>query len=699
VEINIRNCNNIEAAHIIVEESKLNIKYAMNGTGKSTIATAVDLLKTGKDLKILQSFGEEIVPSVTIDDRIHKVLVFNESFVNNVVFKESNVIQNAFEVFIKTPKYEELQASIDRQLESIHLSLSGNDDLNSLYSIGSNISNKVSFTTKGELKQTGLIKNVLSSKSIFKLPESITKFQPLMDKDYNVSWVAWKDEGGKYDDTGICPFCTNQLDEKYPEEKKIFAESYKKSNVAGIKELLSYFENVQEYIEITQYEQLTIYIKECNDEATMQTLLTQFWVDLNYLIGKIRSVIEFDSYKIRREELSDLSTHLQSLIIEKNILKVFTSEKTLSIIDIVNSKINNIIDKTEELKKEMGALKGFILSRTQKVCEDINNFLDMAVINYRFELKIETTADAKTILKYINKNSAEVSVDNIRLHLSWGERNAFALILFMHHALSQNADLIILDDPISSFDSNKKYAIINRLFENNPKSESFYGKTVVMLTHDFQPVIDFIVNNKPNGGNTVASFMSNKNRIVDEIAITKDDIKSLPILLADSASNDTLNIIHRIACLRKLIEQTQTAEVPMKAYNLLSCLLHGKQCATYMNETPMSQEHIELGESYISDYISDFSFNSYLTLYFQKDYLLTLYKTEPNNYYKLQIFRILLGMLNLRTQIDDVLLKYIDEQFHIENDYMFYLDLNVYDIMPDYIIPKCDEYLQNKGVI
>ena len=43
------------------------------------------------------------------------------------------------------------------------------------------------------------------------------------------------------------------------------------------------------------------------------------------------------------------------------------------------------------------------------------------------------------------------------------------LILFMFDAIRSDAKLIILDDPISSFDSNKKYAIINRLKDRRQK--------------------------------------------------------------------------------------------------------------------------------------------------------------------------------------------------------------------------------------
>ncbi len=39
----IENCNNIDEANINIQLNKLNIKYGINGTGKSTIVRAIEL--------------------------------------------------------------------------------------------------------------------------------------------------------------------------------------------------------------------------------------------------------------------------------------------------------------------------------------------------------------------------------------------------------------------------------------------------------------------------------------------------------------------------------------------------------------------------------------------------------------------------------------------------------------------------------
>ena len=47
MNIEIRNCNNIDSAAISIAEGKLNIKFAPNGTGKSTIARAIIIGASG----------------------------------------------------------------------------------------------------------------------------------------------------------------------------------------------------------------------------------------------------------------------------------------------------------------------------------------------------------------------------------------------------------------------------------------------------------------------------------------------------------------------------------------------------------------------------------------------------------------------------------------------------------------------------
>ena len=51
MRLTIRNCNNIENGEFDITEGRLNIKYAINGTGKSTISKAIEAFVTNNQEK------------------------------------------------------------------------------------------------------------------------------------------------------------------------------------------------------------------------------------------------------------------------------------------------------------------------------------------------------------------------------------------------------------------------------------------------------------------------------------------------------------------------------------------------------------------------------------------------------------------------------------------------------------------------
>ena len=56
MEVIIKNCNSIDNASISILPNQLNIKYGINGTGKSSIAKAVELTVKNEDLSALIPF-------------------------------------------------------------------------------------------------------------------------------------------------------------------------------------------------------------------------------------------------------------------------------------------------------------------------------------------------------------------------------------------------------------------------------------------------------------------------------------------------------------------------------------------------------------------------------------------------------------------------------------------------------------------
>ena len=72
-----------------------------------------------------------------------------------------------------------------------------------------------------------------------------------------------------------------------------------------------------------------------------------------------------------------------------------------------------------------------------------------------------------------------------------------------------------------------------------------------------------------------------------------------------------------------------------------------------------------------------------------------LYTIETNAYLKVQLFREMNEILSHNevkiTQMDSAWYKFIDETYHIENDYLHFLDIIKFNIVPSYIIDNMDE--------
>ena len=65
--VEVKNCNSILKGNIKVEEEKLNIKYGINGTGKTTIAKAIEVANDSEKLQELKSYFAEDSADVTIN--------------------------------------------------------------------------------------------------------------------------------------------------------------------------------------------------------------------------------------------------------------------------------------------------------------------------------------------------------------------------------------------------------------------------------------------------------------------------------------------------------------------------------------------------------------------------------------------------------------------------------------------------------
>ena len=100
------------ASFFLQEGEKAGI-IGINGTGKSTIAKAIQAKVTGNEdgLKQLLPFryerdADEHQPSISGLEDFHSVQIFNEDYVNQYVYQPDELIKDSFTIFVKTPDYE-----------------------------------------------------------------------------------------------------------------------------------------------------------------------------------------------------------------------------------------------------------------------------------------------------------------------------------------------------------------------------------------------------------------------------------------------------------------------------------------------------------------------------------------------------------------------------------------------------------------
>lgn len=700
MNVNIRNCNNIKNTDITIEKNSLNIKYGMNGTGKSTIAKA---LANRDQLSELKTFGSNLEPEISMSENINKVEIFNNDFINRIIFNGSEVIDNGFEIFVKTEEYDSKRKEITNILNKLNRETFNDQIINKFREGLLNITTKIQLNSNNTVKRTSTYKSILKKENMFEVPQELTKYSEfIQDKSMNINWVDWKNKGFEFDKKNKCPFCAEKLSEKYSKEKETFKENYTKSGMKNLNDILEAINDIKDYLNEEKYNKLIDCIKENRNEEDIDFIYQKFILEITYLNGKFEKIYQFDSYNIKNSEIGKLGDKVKELIINKEELDYFCSENVFGIIDNINQKINEIIKKITDLQAKTATLNTFIKNSINSSKEDINRFLETAGFNYKFDFIVSSENVSKTILIY--KGEEDINVDNIDKHLSWGEKNAFALVLFMYYAISKKAELIILDDPISSFDSNKKYAIINRLFENRSDRKSFYGRTVLMLTHDFEPIIDFIINNKPNSGHAIAKYIKNTNNIVIEQEINKkDDIISIVELAYKYVKDNNLNMISRISFLRKYIEHTRVENFEEKQlmYDMLSSVVHAKEYPDKQVERDthlkFTEEEFDKAQNIIKKYIENFDYDRIVKNYYNKEYILKEFFKESNNYIKSQLFREYLEVSEERNNLDNNLIKFIDEIYHIENDYSFTIDLIKFDTIPDYIIEKIDNFMKEKA--
>ena len=692
MEITITNCNCIDEAKIQLETGKVNIKYAMNGTGKSTISKAIELSLKGSDaLAVLKPFKfqdkeskPEYLPSVKGAEAIKSLSIFNEEYIKQFVFKPDEVITNSFEIFIRTPEYDKGMQDIETTFQDIKETFTTNPELDSVIKDLGELSAGFGKSASGYSKAGSLHKGIGNGNKLENIPLGLEPYKMYLQSPSNVKWLKWQIGGKEFlDISNDCPYCVSPTEEKKKETILSVEKEYDSKTIEHLNNILRVLESLSKYFSTEANDNLK---KITTNKSTISqeeiNYLTEIKNNIDILQGKLSALkhLSFFSFKDVDKVIEKLSEYK----IKIEFLPKLDSEHTRHIVDSTNAKLDNLIKKATDIQKAVGVQKSNIQKTIQTYKKDINSFLQYA--GYKYLIDIESENDVfKMKLKHVDFNSSLEKGDQ---HLSFGEKNAFSLVLFMYDAIRANADLIVLDDPISSFDRNKKYAILDTLFRGD---NSFKDKTVLLLTHDFEPVIDMVSTLAPNFKNPVANFLSLESGVVKEIPITKQDIVTFSEVCKANIASGCDDVI-KLVYLRRSYEVVGNKEC---AYQLIANLVHKRATPLWKDTTgelrDMTEGEVAEASKEIANIIAGFDYNKMYARIVNDTDMQSVYKAATNNYEKLQIYRIINIDKNLHPS--DVISKFIKEAFHIENEYLMQLNPNKYQTTPKFIIDECNASL------
>lgn len=714
--IKIENCNNIKSGEITVQAGKLNILFGYNGTGKSTIAQAINLCSQNESLTKLTPYENESEDNEPTIEGVPagNIAIFDDEYISRYVFqsKAKTIVENSFQVFIRSKEYDKAEKNINDALSRVKGAITDRREIADLKHSIDTLLDKIKLTTTGRVAKRGGAKSVLDEgKGAYcNPPEELRQFKSFFEDAEVSKWVAWRLQGYKlFGEKGRCPYCSIDESAQTKTQDRVFADSFDKASVEAVAAIQQALEALAPYIDGEKASKLVSCFGVKGDLAALNAQLEKLCAEADYLSSRLTNIVEFNGSSVDRDSITELETELLNMKIDLGVCDTyFVSDMFKAEMGSINTAVDKLLKDVDDLKGEIGKYNSYIQNNMEQKKHTINEFLRIAGFKYTFDVEIYGENNARALLRFTMPDGSVGDVSYGR-HLSWGERNAFALILFMFDAASRDPELVILDDPISSFDGNKKYAIIDRLFGIANKMDNFCRKTVLMLTHDFQPVIDYVQVGAGRDPSAVcASYFENDNGRLRCEPIEKDvHLMSSVVLLKELALDKSIDIAARIACLRKFIEhQYGNPLEESMAYNILSSLVHGRSKPTFDKEgkDKLDKDQILIGKEFIKKFIPDFKYASALDQC-APDRLIDRYNKETSAYVKMLILRAYSerddGARKRLGGANDVLRKYVDETFHIENDYLYSLDVRHFNIVPENYIVEADRYMageQQRGL-
>ncbi len=688
INIAITNCNSVDHAEVVLTKGTLNIKFGPNGLGKSTLAKAiVSQIRADGTLQDLVPFknrgkAEAAAPEVKGVEDLKSALVFDDEYVQQFVFQKDEVLKNSFDIFIKTPEYVAAMEAIDVLLSGVKQALTNNAEIEQTITDLKELRDAFGKSKPGSIPKNSKIHKAFGTgNKTENIPAALKPFETFIKSQEPSKWITWQVKGNDFLKLGdTCPYCSTALVGEGQKDTALAVEKeFDATAVGHLNTLKAVIERLGKYFSEKCRDNLAK-VSKTKIELTAQelTFLTSLKADMDGLISQLEGLRAISFFSLR--DVEQISERIAPLKIDLGLMDKLDSDETRGITDPVNSQLDNLLLKIGELTGQVNKQKAKIKKTIEANQTSINAFLKSAGYKYT----VEIVAEAESYKMKLVHRDLVGHLETVAKHLSYGEKNAFALVLFMYQVFSENPDLVVLDDPISSFDKNKKFAILHELFQGKA---SLKDRTTLMLTHDIEPAIDVIKSTKDvfQAAKPSASFLSSRGGVVTEVPILREDIQTFGRVCRANIATLQDPILAAIY-LRRDYELRD--EVGLE-YNLLASLFKGRAVPTLQTATEhrdMTPEEKQAAEQSIQEErnLPGFNYDALVAEVTDVAVIRAKFLATPVGYEKLQLFRI----FNFDHD-DDVIRKFINESYHIENEYVMQLNPHKFESIPEYVIEEC----------
>lgn len=688
--------NNINCAAITLKPNATTVLHGMNGSGKSSVARAIQLYsgKDGQTLEVLKPYASESLPSVEGLPSDSNILVFNEDYVDSTLFKgDMELIENGYKIFVDTPEYRKAAKATDELLAEAVKRLRDEGKVADLLSTVNNLLSCFGKVSKQTYSKTSPIAKgiVLNGNLVEHVSPRFESFIPLIQGDKAKEWLLWRGKGDKFSSRGACPYCGKTLEQSELEICNEMQAAY------GGKYIDSFTKTIQTFGEAdvllsesarVQADEILHGKLEEESNPENEAFLYSIKGDAEGLRAKLEKIQQPNYSSLKDEEKG--ADFFEGLKIHVERLEKMNSQYAVERINSINAVLDELSSKIRDIQIAISRQSCALRKSIKASMAEMNAFLESA--GFPYEISIASSDGARCTVS-LKPRGFEMNVENLKSHLSYGERNSLAIALFSAQVKSEKPSIVVLDDPISSFDQNKKYAILQRMLSKTKGVCN--GITTLLLTHDFETLIMIGIVHKAILCDTACFYVRNDEGNLSLVPIGDDDFDSVVQRFKAIVASDA-SLPYRLALARRAVE---IAYGKSPAWHVLSSLMHCRDVATLHEQELTDEEWQEAREQLEEIGLNDFSYQGLLAQLGNSE-LLSVYDQAPSPVEKICAFRLLadnnageMSQVRNRAHVDETVFEFANEYFHIENLMAYQFDPVKFNTVPAGIIETCDKVI------